>query len=93
LKILDSGACPGLRSGIHRNDDFTGFRRNSKVSFTPRCIKDVIEEELFHVNSDLFTGVDLFFFDTTSIYFEGLPLYLVGKIPVTVITASAKVAP
>ncbi|MEK7374842.1 MAG: IS1634 family transposase [Thermodesulfobacteriota bacterium] len=39
--------------------------------FTPRCIKDVIEEELFHVNSDLFTGVDLFFFDTTSIYFEG----------------------
>jgi len=34
-------------------------------------MKDIIEEDLFHANSDLFTGVDLFFFDTTSIYFEG----------------------
>ena len=39
--------------------------------FTPRCMKDVIEEDFFQVNSDLFSGVDLFFFDTTSIYFEG----------------------
>jgi len=45
--------------------------QEDRTPFTPRCIKDVIEEELFHVNSDLFTGVDLFFFDTTSIYFEG----------------------
>ncbi len=45
--------------------------QQDRTPFTPRCIKDVIEEELFHVNSDLFTGVDLFFFDTTSIYFEG----------------------
>ena len=39
--------------------------------FAPRCTKDVIEEDFFHANSDLFTGMDLFFFDTTSIYFEG----------------------
>ncbi len=45
--------------------------QKDRTPFTPRCIKDVIEEDLFHVNSDLFTGVDLFFFDTTSIYFEG----------------------
>jgi transposase len=45
--------------------------QQNRTPFTPRCIKDVIEEDLFHVNSDLFTGVDLFFFDTTSIYFEG----------------------
>ena len=45
--------------------------QQDRTPFTPRCIKDIIEEDLFHTNSDLFTGVDLFFFDTTSIYFEG----------------------
>src|SRR5690606_26203227 len=37
----------------------------------PRCIKDLIEEGIFSSNRDLFTGMDLVFFDTTSIYFEG----------------------
>jgi len=39
-------------------------------AFTPRCTKDVIEEELFAARRDLFTGLDCVFFDTTSIYFE-----------------------
>ncbi len=39
--------------------------------FTPRCIKDLIEEGIFFERRDLFTGLDLVFFDTTSIYFEG----------------------
>lgn len=39
--------------------------------FTPRCIKDLIEERIFSERRDLFTGLDLVFFDTTSIYFEG----------------------
>jgi len=39
--------------------------------FGPRCIKDLIEEALFFERRDLFTGLDLVFFDTTSIYFEG----------------------
>jgi len=39
--------------------------------FSPRCVKDLIEEELFFHRRDLFTGLDLVFFDTTSIYFEG----------------------
>lgn len=38
---------------------------------TPRCVKDLIEEGLFDQNRDLFSGVELVFFDTTSIYFEG----------------------
>ena len=38
---------------------------------SPRCVKDLIEEELFDRRRDLFTEVDLVFFDTTSIYFEG----------------------
>lgn len=39
--------------------------------FAPRCTKDLIEEGLFAFRRDLFTSVDLVFFDTTSIYFEG----------------------
>ena len=39
--------------------------------FAPRCTKDRIEERLFARRSDLFSGLDLVFFDTTSIYFEG----------------------
>ncbi len=39
--------------------------------FAPRCNKDLIEEDLFKMWRDLFTGLELVFFDTTSIYFEG----------------------
>jgi transposase len=39
--------------------------------FSPRCVKDMIEEEMFFSRRDLFTGLDLVFFDTTSLYFEG----------------------
>jgi hypothetical protein len=39
--------------------------------FAPRCMKDVIEEDLFLARRDLFSGLDCVFFDTTSIYFEG----------------------
>jgi Transposase DDE domain len=46
-------------------------QQKGKPPFAPRCIKDRIEEELFHRRRDLFTGLQLVFFDTTSIYFEG----------------------
>jgi hypothetical protein len=36
-----------------------------------RCNKDLIEEALFERRRDLFTEVELVFFDTTSLYFEG----------------------
>ena len=42
-----------------------------KTPFTNRCMKDVIEEKLFERRADLFTGLSMVFFDTTSIYFEG----------------------
>ena len=42
-----------------------------KTPFAPRCTKDRIEEELFAHRRDLFSGLQLVFFDTTSIYFEG----------------------
>ena len=43
----------------------------ARVLDTPRCTKDWIEEELFEQRRDLFSQIDLVFFDTTSIYFEG----------------------
>jgi len=39
--------------------------------FAPRCTKDLIEEAMFAAGRDLFTGLDLVFFDTTSISFTG----------------------
>ena len=39
--------------------------------FSPRCVKDLVEEGLFAFGRDLFSQLDLVFFDTTSIYFEG----------------------
>jgi transposase len=41
------------------------------TDFTPRCNKDLIEEDVFETWRDLFTELELVFFDTTSIYFEG----------------------
>jgi len=43
----------------------------ARVLNTPRCTKDEIEEALFEQRRDLFSEIDLVFFDTTSIYFEG----------------------
>jgi hypothetical protein len=39
--------------------------------FSPRCNKDLVEELIFSHRRDLFSNLDLVFFDTTSIYFEG----------------------
>ena len=53
--------------------------KGPKTLGTPRCLKDLIEEELFERRRDLFTEVDLVFFDTTSLYFEGRGGESVGK--------------
>jgi transposase len=47
-------------------DDQTG-----SMPFAPRCIKDQIEEDMFQKRRDLFSDLEIVFFDTTSIYFEG----------------------
>ena len=46
-------------------------QQTDKTPFAPRCIKDRIEEEVFAQRRDLFTDLQLVFFDTTSISFEG----------------------
>lgn len=51
----------------------------ARVLATPRCTKDWIEEELFEQRRDLFSEIDLVFFDTTSIYFEGAGGQEIGR--------------
>jgi hypothetical protein len=46
-------------------------QQTGATPFVPRTNKDLIEEELFARRRDLFSGLDLVFFDTTSIYFQG----------------------
>lgn len=59
---------------LYRAMTFLGEEVNDQkaaMPFTPRCNKDLIEESIFFEQRDLFSGLDLVFFDTTSIYFEG----------------------
>lgn len=45
--------------------------QKGRTPFSPRRTKDVLEERMFARRRDLFTDLQLVFFDTTSIYFEG----------------------
>lgn len=59
---------------LYRAMTFLGERTEDQADatpFSPRCTKDLIEESLFFERRNLFTKLDLVFFDTTSIYFEG----------------------
>ena len=59
---------------LYRTMGFIGEAQEDqrgRTAFAPRCNKDEIEEMIFGSRRDLFTSVDLVFFDTTSIYFEG----------------------
>ena len=53
--------------------------QGGKTPFAPRCTKDLIEERLFAHRRDLFTELQLVFFDTTSIYFEGQGGETIGR--------------
>jgi len=59
---------------LYRAMSFLGeevIDQKDALPFAPRRNKDLIEEMLFAANQHLFTQLDLVFFDTTSIYFEG----------------------
>jgi len=40
-------------------------------TLAPRCIKDLVEEQLFGRRRDLFSELSVVFMDTTTLYFEG----------------------
>ena len=46
-------------------------QQQGSTKLVPRCLKDRVEEQLFARRRDLFTELEVVFFDTTSIYFEG----------------------
>jgi hypothetical protein len=52
-------------------EELPANQQQGSTKLVPRCIKDVIEEQLFARGRDLFTDLDVVFFDTTSLYFEG----------------------
>jgi len=67
---------------IYRAMGFLGeelLEQRDAMPFSPRCIKDLVEEEMFFDQRNLFSGLDLVFFDTTSIYFEGNGGETLGK--------------
>ena len=52
-------------------EELPAEQQRDALPFSPRCTKDRIEEGLFFRRRDLFSSLELVFFDTTSIYFEG----------------------
>jgi len=56
---------------LHQLYRSMAFLGEDQKGFSPRCTKDIIEEDLFHLRRDLFSSLDVVFFDTTSLYFEG----------------------
>jgi Transposase DDE domain len=52
-------------------EELPAAQQPERLALVPRCTKDVIEERLFACRSDLFCELDIVFFDTTSLYFEG----------------------
>lgn len=46
-------------------------QQTGALPFAGRCTKDIIEEELYRSRQNLFTQMEMVFFDTTSLYFEG----------------------
>lgn len=67
---------------LYRAMTFLGEQTEDQTDatpFSPRCTKDLIEESSFLERRDLFTGLELVFFDTTSIYFEGSGGAIIGQ--------------
>ena len=52
-------------------EQLPGEADQDALELVPRCTKDVVEEQLFGRRRDLFSDLDIVFFDTTSLYFEG----------------------
>ena len=46
-------------------------QQHAATPFSARTNKDLIEEQLFAQRRDLFSSLDMVFFDTTSLYFQG----------------------
>jgi hypothetical protein len=52
-------------------EELPAAEQAGRTPFTPRCVKDLVEERLFEARKDLFSELSVVFMDTTSLYFEG----------------------
>ena len=52
-------------------EELPAEQQQGSSKLVPRWTKDAIEEQLFARRRDLFSQLDVVFFDTTSLYFEG----------------------
>jgi hypothetical protein len=62
---------PVYRAMAGRGEALPAEAQAGRTPFSPRCIKDLLEEDLFGYRRDLFTPLDGVFFDTPSLDFEG----------------------
>lgn len=73
--LLDGASELGLhhlyRAMAWLGEELPAEAQRGSTRLVPLCIKDRIEEGLFGRRRDLFTQLQVVFFDTTSIYFEG----------------------
>jgi Transposase DDE domain len=73
--LLDGAAELGLhhlyRAMAWLGEQLPDDEQRGSTRLVPLCTKDRIEEGLFGRRRDLFTQLQVVFFDTTSIYFEG----------------------
>lgn len=73
--LLDGAADLGLhhlyRAMAWLGEELPAEQQRGSTRLVPWCTKDRIEEGLFARRRDLFTQLQVVFFDTTSIYFEG----------------------
>lgn len=60
-------------------EELPEMQQSDATPFAPRCIKDLVEERLFDHRRDIFSSLDMVFFDTTSIYFEGKGGNTIGR--------------
>ena len=60
-------------------EELPAAQQRGSSRLVPRCSKDDIEEHMFERRRDLFSEVELVFFDTTSLYFEGNGGETLGK--------------
>jgi transposase len=60
-------------------EELASDQQDGATPYAPRCLKDVVEEDLFARRRTLFTTLDLVFMDTTSLYFEGAGGQTLGR--------------
>ena len=60
-------------------EELSEDQQDAATPFAPRCVKDVMEEDLFTCRRDLLTTLDVVFMDTTRLYFEGAGGQTLGR--------------